>query len=72
MIELVRAEKRVKTFTNSVNDLKKSWENGNLDESVDVVEVSFNDQQFLKSSLFIVELIFFIFILLTVSASDMA
>ena len=47
MIELVRAEKRVKTFTNSVNDLKKSWENGNLDESVDVVEVSFNDQQFL-------------------------
>ena len=40
-MDLVRAEQRVKTFTNSVNELKKSWKNGDLDDSVDVVEVTF-------------------------------
>jgi len=38
-VELVRAEQRVKTFTDSVNALKQSWRSGNLDDSVDVVEV---------------------------------
>jgi len=39
IVELVKAEQRVKAFTRSVKDIKTRWQNGELDESEDVVEV---------------------------------
>ena len=41
IVELVKAEQRVKAFTRSVKDIKTRWQNGELDESEDVVEVWF-------------------------------
>lgn len=48
IVELVKAEQRVKTFTDSVNELKRSWKEGNLDESVDVVEVIYIENMLLN------------------------
>ncbi|XP_076808795.1 E3 SUMO-protein ligase NSE2-like isoform X2 [Clavelina lepadiformis] len=45
IMELIKAEQRVKAFTRSVNDLKSRWQNGDLDDSTDVVQVLQHDLQ---------------------------
>nr|XP_002126230.1 E3 SUMO-protein ligase NSE2 [Ciona intestinalis] len=35
---LIRAEQRVKAFTHSVDSLKSRWQNGELEDSMDIVE----------------------------------
>nr|CAB3264450.1 E3 SUMO-protein ligase NSE2 [Phallusia mammillata] len=43
IVELVKAEHRVKAFTQSVNSIKTRWQNGDLDDDEDVVEMLEND-----------------------------
>lgn len=39
IMNLIKAEHRVKAFTKSVDDLKSQWQNGDLDEGTDVIKV---------------------------------
>ncbi|XP_039253444.1 E3 SUMO-protein ligase NSE2-like [Styela clava] len=39
LVELLKAEQRVNAFSSSINQLKTKWQQGELDDSVDIVQV---------------------------------
>lgn len=40
LVELLKAEQRIHAFSDSINQLKTKWQDGQLDDSVDIVQVS--------------------------------
>lgn len=39
LVELLKAEQRVNAFSSAITELKNQWQSGQLDDSVDIVQV---------------------------------